>query len=47
MPPIPSPTASRRRLSWPIGAGFPLRDAAEAHRALEARRTTGSPLLVA
>ncbi|MDJ0388690.1 quinone oxidoreductase [Roseomonas sp. E05] len=29
-----------------IGAGFPLRDAAQAHRALEARRTTGSSLLL-
>jgi NADPH2:quinone reductase len=29
-----------------IGARFPLADAAEAHRALEARRTTGSTLLI-
>jgi NADPH2:quinone reductase len=29
-----------------IGARFPLADAAEAHRALEARKTTGSTLLV-
>ena len=29
-----------------IGQTFPLRDAAEAHRALEARRTTGSTLLL-
>lgn len=29
-----------------IGAEFPLRDAAEAHRALEARRTTGKVLLI-
>ena len=29
-----------------IGARFPLRDAAEAHRALESRRTTGSTVLV-
>jgi NADPH2:quinone reductase len=30
-----------------IGQRFPLRDAAEAHRALEARRTTGSTVLTA
>lgn len=29
-----------------IGAAFPLKDAAEAHRALEARQTTGSTVLV-
>jgi NADPH2:quinone reductase len=29
-----------------IGARFPLREAAEAHRALEARQTTGSTLLI-
>ncbi len=29
-----------------IGATFPLRDAAEAHRALEARRTTGATVLI-
>jgi NADPH2:quinone reductase len=29
-----------------IGARFPLAEAAEAHRALEARRTTGSTLLI-
>ena len=29
-----------------IGARFPLKEAAEAHRALEARRTTGSTLLI-
>jgi NADPH2:quinone reductase len=29
-----------------IGARFPLADAAEAHRALEARATTGSTLLI-
>ena len=28
-----------------IGQTFPLKDAAEAHRALEARRTTGSTIL--
>ena len=28
-----------------IGQRFPLRDAAEAHRALEARQTTGSTVL--
>jgi NADPH2:quinone reductase len=29
-----------------IGQTFPLAEAAEAHRALEARRTTGSTLLI-
>ena len=29
-----------------IGARFPLAEAAEAHRALEARQTTGSTLLI-
>ena len=29
-----------------IGARFPLADAADAHRALEARATTGSTLLI-
>ena len=29
-----------------VGARFPLRDAAEAHRAIESRRTTGSTVLV-
>jgi NADPH2:quinone reductase len=29
-----------------IGARFPLRDAAEAHRAIESRATTGSTLLI-
>ena len=29
-----------------IGARFPLADAAEAHRALEARQTTGSTVLL-
>ncbi len=29
-----------------IGQEFPLKDAAEAHRALEARRTTGATLLI-
>jgi NADPH2:quinone reductase len=29
-----------------IGAAFPLADAAEAHRALEGRRTTGKVLLL-
>lgn len=33
------------RLSARIGATFPLRDAADAHRALEGRRTTGKVLL--
>lgn len=33
------------RLSVRIGATFPLRDAADAHRALEGRRTTGKVLL--
>lgn len=33
------------RLSARIGARFPLRDAADAHRALEGRRTTGKVLL--
>ena len=28
-----------------IGQSFPLRDAAEAHRSLEARETTGSTVL--
>jgi NADPH2:quinone reductase len=32
-------------LSVRVGAEFPLRDAAEAHRALEGRRTTGKVLL--
>jgi NADPH2:quinone reductase len=34
------------KLDLRIGEEFPLRDAAEAHRALEARRTTGKILLV-
>lgn len=34
------------QLSVRIGAEFPLRDAAEAHRALEGRRTTGKVLLI-
>lgn len=34
------------RLDVRIGADFPLRDAADAHRALEGRRTTGKVLLV-
>jgi NADPH2:quinone reductase len=29
-----------------VGATYPLREAAEAHRDLEARRTTGSVVLV-
>ena len=29
-----------------IGQRYPLREAAEAHRALEARRTTGSTILL-
>jgi NADPH2:quinone reductase len=29
-----------------IGARFPLRDAAAAHRAIEARATTGSTVLI-
>src|SRR5690606_29258694 len=29
-----------------IGARYPLKDAAEAHRALEARETTGSTILI-
>jgi NADPH2:quinone reductase len=29
-----------------IGAQFPLRDAAQAHRALELRATTGSTILI-
>jgi NADPH2:quinone reductase len=32
-------------LSVRVGAEFPLEDAAEAHRALEGRRTTGKVLL--
>ena len=35
-----------RQLELRIGAEFPLRDAAEAHRALEGRRTTGKVLLI-
>jgi NADPH2:quinone reductase len=34
------------QLSVRVGAEFPLRDAAEAHRALEGRRTTGKVLLI-
>lgn len=34
------------RLSVRVGAEFPLADAAEAHRALEGRRTTGKVLLI-
>lgn len=34
------------RLSVRVGATYPLRDAAQAHRALEGRRTTGKVLLV-
>jgi NADPH2:quinone reductase len=33
-------------LSVRIGARYPLADAAEAHRALEGRRTTGKVLLI-
>jgi len=29
-----------------IGQRYPLKDAAEAHRALEARKTTGSTILI-
>jgi NADPH2:quinone reductase len=29
-----------------IGARFPLREAAEAHRAIESRATTGSTILI-
>jgi NADPH:quinone reductase len=36
---------ARRELSVRIGAEFPLADAAQAHRALEGRRTTGKVLL--
>jgi NADPH2:quinone reductase len=33
------------RITIPINQTYTLRDAAEAHRALEARRTTGSTVL--
>ena len=36
----------RRRSTCAIGATFPLADAADAHRALEARATTGKVLLL-
>jgi NADPH2:quinone reductase len=36
---------ARRELTVRIGAEFPLKDAAEAHRALEGRKTTGKVLL--
>ena len=34
------------KLTVRVGAEYPLRDAAEAHRALEGRRTTGKVLLI-
>lgn len=37
---------AQEKLKLRIGAEFPLRDAAEAHRALEGRKTTGKLLLV-
>jgi len=36
----------KQRLRVRIGATHPLRDAAESHRALEGRRTTGKVLLL-
>ncbi len=35
-----------RKVRVRIGQSYPLREAAEAHRDLEGRRTTGSPVLV-
>src|SRR5262249_15417931 len=37
---------SQRKLNLRISAEFPLKDAAEAHRQLESRRTTGKLLLI-
>jgi NADPH2:quinone reductase len=34
------------KLKLRIGAEFPVKDAAEAHRALEGRKTTGKVLLI-
>jgi NADPH2:quinone reductase len=38
--------AASGQLSVRIGATYPLAEAAEAHRALEGRRTTGKVLLI-